>query len=666
MKQLGLSIDLNRCIGCKTCIVACRNHYDLVDYATAVPNSLPYYLRVESRGMGVYPDVAADFRVVPCQQCPAPLCVDACPEGAIRKDPQTGIVRIQQDLCTGCNAVAGPSLAEKGKFSPCMAECPAHINVQGYLGLAAKGKYREALQLIKQDSPLPAICGRVCHHPCEKACKRADVDAAVAINFVKRYVADLDLDAGQRYVPALEDRKDERVAIIGAGPAGLTCAYYLAQKGYQVTIFEKAPKAGGMLTQAIPAYRLPPAAVEAEIRIIEEMGVTIKTGVEVGKKDVTIPKLRRQGFKAFFVAIGTQRCKRLGVKGEDLDGVLDGLEFLRAVNLGKPPALGARVAVIGGGNVAMDAVRSARRLGAGGAFIAYRRSLDEMPSRKEELEECIEEGIEIRTLIQPVRFIGQGGRVTAMECVKMVLGAPDASGRPRPEPVPGSEFTVEVDAVIMALGQEADWGCLGPKCACELTEQGTMSVDPLTRQSDEGDIFSGGDAVRGAGSVIEAIADGKEAAISIDRYLQGADLSAGRARAWLTVSEPQKQKYDRAGRTAMPRLAPAARLGGFEEVQKGFTADMAAREAGRCLSCGSACIQACPYGVIQFSATAGKTHKCEMCFADVHGGQVPVCAEVCLTDAIAFGELELLRQDAEAKGRTVVEELSKESVLYIK
>jgi NADPH-dependent glutamate synthase beta subunit-like oxidoreductase len=377
--------------------------------------------------------------------------------------------------------------------------------------------------------------------------------------------------------------------------------------------------------------------------------------------------LREQGFKAFFLAIGTQECIELGVEGEDLDGVHAGLDYLRQVNLGEPVALGKRVAVVGGGNVAIDVVRSARRLGADDAFLIYRRSMEEMPARPEELEDCQAEGIPINVLTQPLRFIGENGRVKAIECVKMRLtDERDDSGRPVPEPVPGSEFTIEVDAVITALGQEADWSCLTPECACTLTDWGTVDVDPLTFQTDDPDIFAGGDAIRGPDTVITAIADGRQAAISIDRFISDADLHQGRDKAWIAVEEVQKEKFEAAGRADMPRLDAKAREKTFDEVEQGLAEEAAVQEAQRCLGCGAVCIQACPYSVIQFNSEDGKAHKCDLCAYRVQRGELPVCAEVCLTDAIVFGEVELLRQHASDQARSVVGDLSEESILYVK
>jgi len=491
---------------------------------------------------------------------------------------------------------------EKRGIAPCKATCPAHISVQGYVALAAEGKYKEALKLIKEENPLPAICGRVCHHPCETVCTRGQVDEPVAIDFIKRFVADLDLRSDTRFLPEIKEKKEDKVAVIGAGPAGLSSAYYLTIKGYQVTIYEKLPVAGGMLSVGIPEYRLPRDIIQAEIQVVQDMGVEIKTGVEVGK-DITIDQLRKEGCKAIFLGIGAQECKALGIEGEDLKGVYPGVDFLRDINLGEQISLGDRVAVIGGGNVAMDAVRTARRTGSKEAFVLYRRSFEEMPANEEEIEECKEEGIEIHTLVNPKRIIGEKGKVKAIECLKMELGEPDESGRRRPVPIKGSEFTIEVDAVIPAIGQESDWSCLGPECACTLSDWGTMNVDPLTLQTDDPDIFAGGDAVTGPKTVIEAIEAGKQAAVSIDRFIRGVDLREGREKEWEAVQALRTEGYDRIPRAQMPRLEPRERVGSFKEVQLGFSEAQAVAEAKRCLACGICsecyqCVDACLAGAV--------------------------------------------------------------------
>ncbi len=494
-------------------------------------------------------------------------------------------------------AVPGAFSIEKRGVSPCKATCPAHISVQGYVALAARGKYREALQLIKQENPLPAICGRVCHHPCESACKRGELDSPVAIDSIKRFLADLDLEAQTRYVPEIKQRRDEKVAIIGSGPAGLSCAYYLAEAGYRVTVFERLPVLGGMLTVGIPAYRLPKDTIEAEIQVMREMGVEFKTGVEIGR-DLTVSQLREQGFKAFFIGIGAHECKALGIPGEQLEGVVPGVDYLRDVNLGRQVPLGDRVAVIGGGNVAMDAVRTALRNGSKAPFIIYRRSLAEMPANEEEIDECREEGIEIITLANPRRIIGENGRVKAVECVRMELGEPDASGRRRPVAIKGSEFIMEVDAVIAAIGQESDWACLTEECACRLSDWGTMTVDPLTFQTHDSDIFAGGDAVSGPKTVIEAIAAGKQAAISIGRFITGEDLAEGRQKEWNAVAEVPMEGIVLKSRAKMAVLSPETRTSNFKEVQLGFTEEQVLEEAARCLACGVCsecmqCVEAC-------------------------------------------------------------------------
>jgi heterodisulfide reductase subunit A-like polyferredoxin len=494
-------------------------------------------------------------------------------------------------------AVPGAFSIEKRGTSPCKATCPAHISVQGYVALTAQGKYREALKLIKEENPLPAICGRVCHHPCESACMRGELDEPVAIDSIKRFLADLDLSSETRFVPDIKVKRDETVAIIGSGPAGLSCAYYLALEGYRVTVFEKLPVLGGMLTVGIPSYRLPKDIIEAEIGVMRDMGIEFKTGVEIGK-DFTVSQLRDAGYKAFFMGIGAHECKALGIPGEDLEGVVPGVEYLREVNLGAKVSLGDRVAVIGGGNVAMDTARTALRNGSKKPVIVYRRSEKEMPANEEEIHECREEGIEIMTLTNPKRIIGENGRVKAVECLRMELGEPDVSGRRRPVPIAGSEFMMEVDAVVPAIGQESDWACLTEECACRLTDWGTMKVDPLTLQTHDADIFAGGDSVTGPKTVIEAIAAGKQAAISIGRYILGEDLSAGRKKEWQAVQAISTEGYDKIPRSRMPALSAEVRTGNFEEVQLGFTEDQVRAEAERCLSCAICsecyqCVEAC-------------------------------------------------------------------------
>ena len=630
MSKITLVFNERNCSGCHACEVACKQEHGL--------GVGPRIVRVIEK--------APAFKPLYCHHCVDAPCVIACPEAAIITDPETGVVLHDVDKCDGCDAVAGRSGAEKQDTAPCKVECPAHINVQGYVNLAAKGKFREALELIKLSNPFPAICGRVCPHPCESACSRMEIDAPVATHAIERYIGDLDLAAGKRYLPRIKEQKEEKVGIVGSGPAGLSCAYYLAQEGYQVTIFERESVLGGMLAMGIPAYRLPRGILEAEIQLIRDLGVTMVTGVEIGI-DKTIGELREEGFKAFFIGIGTQECIRLGIEGENLEGVTSGLDYLRQVNLGGPVDLGGTVAVIGGGNVAIDSARSALRLGAENVSIVYRRGLKEMPSRPEELGECQEEGIPIHTLAQPVRFLGENGRVKAIECVKTRLTEPDESGRRTPVPVPGTEFTMEVDAVLTALGQEADWACLTHECSCRLTDWGTMNVDPLTLQSDDPDIFAGGDAVRGPESVVEAIADGRQAAVSIDRYIQGLDLRLGREGRLTPVAEPQIGDHSPSGRARTPRLEGKERVKSFDEVDRGYTEEMAIQEAERCISCGACCVQACPYDIMQFNQETTKAVKCDLCEEKRDNGEGPACAAICPTRCIFWGDPDTLPSGVE-------------------
>jgi heterodisulfide reductase subunit A-like polyferredoxin len=485
-------------------------------------------------------------------------------------------------------AIPGAFAIEKRGTAPCRQACPARVSVQGFIALMNQKRYAEAVALFKQAHPFPGVCGRVCHHPCETACTRNTVDQPLSIASLHRFLADWDRAQENCFRPEKKETRLEKVAIIGSGPAGLTCAYFLAMEGYRVTVFEKLPVLGGMLSVGIPAYRLPRDIIAKEIETIAHLGVEFRTGVELGK-DVTLVQLRNEGYKAFFLGIGSHECKALGIPGEDLRGVYPGVEFLREINLGRTIELGNRVAVIGGGNVAMDSVRTALRTGSKKPVVIYRRSEAEMPASVEEIRECREENIEIMTLTAPIRIIGENGRVTGLECIRMELGEPDPGGRRRPVPVAGSQFVLDVDTVIPAIGQESNWACLTNECACTLSNWGTLNVDPVTLQTHDADIFAGGDAVSGPATVVEAIAAGQRAAESIHRFIRGEDLYAGRDFQQKVVEEVPLEGIGKKFRQAMPCLNASERVAHFHEVQLGYDAETSAKESDRCLACGVCC-----------------------------------------------------------------------------
>ena len=476
--------------------------------------------------------------------------------------------------------------------APCKAACPAHIPVQGYLKLAAQGRYTEALELIKTENPFPAVCGRICNKRCEAECTRGDVDEAVAIDEVKRFIADHDMHEETRFVPKMVNQigrpYTEKIAVIGAGPAGMSCAYYLAQKGYPVTVFDRNPVPGGMLTLGIPSFRLEKDVLNAEIDILKEMGVEFRCGVEVGK-DVTIQQLRGEGYKGFYLAIGAQKSAKLRIPGEELEGVLGGVDFLREVNLGNKPDIGRRCAVIGGGNVAMDVCRSAVRLGAEETYVFYRRSEAEMPADPEEVREAMEEGVKFRFLSAPVEIIGTDGRVSAIKIEKMELGEPDERGRRKP--VGTGEFEiVEIDSVIGAVGQTVDWGTLDVG-ALKTTKKNTAEADSLTYQTAQPDIFVGGDCYTGPKFAIDAIAAGKEAAISLHRYVHpGQTLTAGRDRREYRALDKEHAMIGVGGFDREHRQTPgynAAKAKTFADARVTFTEEQVRKECARCLGCGA-------------------------------------------------------------------------------
>ncbi|MGQ9546474.1 MAG: FAD-dependent oxidoreductase [Dehalococcoidia bacterium] len=475
-------------------------------------------------------------------------------------------------------AIPNKYTIDKRGYPPCRVACPAGVNAQGYIALISQGKFKEALEVLRRTMPFAGVCGRVCVHPCESECERGKVDQPVAIRALKRFMADYELRVGRERQTPGEKTKEQKVAIVGSGPAGLACAHDLVKQGYPVTVFESAPEAGGLLRYGIPEYRLPKAILNNEISYIQELGVEIKTNTPVND----LGKIFDEGYKAIFLATGAWVSQKMGIPGEDTPGVVHALDFLRQVNAGVEVSLGNKVAIIGGGNAAVDAARVARRLGVGEITVVYRRSRAEMPAIPSEIEEMEREGIKIQFLAAPVKVLSKDNRVKRIQCVRMELGAPDASGRRRPVPIKGSEFTIDVDTVIIAIGQAVNKATLPKELA--YTSWGTLAVDPVTLQTNIDGVFAGGDVVSGPSDVIACIAAGKEAAISIDRYLRDMDLREGRPEMVKKVKEVSKAGVGPQARHAMPTLGPGKRKG-FDEVELGFDEKTAIEEAKRCLNC---------------------------------------------------------------------------------
>ena len=479
-------------------------------------------------------------------------------------------------------------------FAPCQLACPAGIDIPTVIALIARGHYREAIEVVKEANPLPAICGRICPRPCEDECRRHLVDEAVSFSFIRRFAADYDLASAERFVPALKSPSGFRVAIVGSGPAGLSCAYYVAQEGHEVVIFEARPEPGGALRYGIPEYRLPKDILHREIAGITELGVTIETERVLGQ-DFTLSSLHEDGFDAIFLALGAPRSRKLYIEGEEAEGVLHGMDFLRAVALGELIAIGKRVAVIGGGNTAIDAAGTALRLGAEEVTIVYRRSRAEMPAHEREVRDIEEEGVNLHFLAAPIEVEQRDGRVSGLVCTRMTLGEPDDSGRRRPVPIPASEFTLEMDTVIIAIGQSPDLSCLEKdpegRGIIGASREGTIPVDPDTLQTTLGAVFAGGDAVTGPATVVEAVATGRRAATSIDRYLKGESLEKARVAFNISkgpLSRLSKEEFvhvERRLRHRMPELRPAERRRNFREIGLGYSEEMARKEAERCMEC---------------------------------------------------------------------------------
>jgi NADPH-dependent glutamate synthase beta subunit-like oxidoreductase/NAD-dependent dihydropyrimidine dehydrogenase PreA subunit len=535
-------------------------------------------------------------------------CLEVCPVTVPGTDHKA--IYLIEDGQPGCAVI------DKIGKAPCANTCPGGIHVQGYIALIAEGRFAEALDLIRQAIPFPGICGRICTHPCEVNCRRAEVDEAVSIRLLKRFVADWELEQPPQDSPPEElpqPRPDaKRVAVIGAGPAGVAVADSLARKGYRVTVFEALPVVGGMMAVGIPSYRLPREVIEREIGRIERMGVEIRLSAPIGPGGAhTVDDLLAQGFEAIFLGVGAHQGHRLRIPGENLKGVVTGIELLKAINLSHQTddprwqtkvlsyllgGVATRVAIIGGGNTAIDVARSLKRLGVEEVRILYRRTREEMPAMPEEIEEAELEGVPIEFLVSPVRILGdsqagtgQQGRVVALECVRMKLGEPDHSGRRRPVPIAGSEFTLEVDMVVPAIGQSPDLSILGDEHNFAITREGTFNIDRVSYMTNRPGVFAAGDAITQPVSVIDAIGSAKQAAAGIDAYLRGVQVSevhVSDREVPIAQRELLPEEMAPKPRHRSPTIPMDRRLHSHTEVELGFDAETAMAEAQRCLQCG--------------------------------------------------------------------------------
>ena len=547
--------DYNLCISCSRCVNACKEIRGIEA------------IKMVDHDSDRWPEPSDGKSLISsgCKYCCA--CVEVCPTGALIDKAAKWRPEINREELT----------------NPCSYACPAHIDVPRYVRLCGEGRFAEALAVIRERVPFPGALGRVCIHPCEQDCRREALNEPISIKFLKWAAAERDDGQWQKLAKKMPPT-GKKVAIIGSGPAGLTAGYYLAKQGHAVTVFEALPEPGGMMRVGIPDYRLPPEKLNAEIDIIRKAGVEIKLNTRIE----SIDDLFAQGYDAVFAAPGAHEGMKMGVEGEDARGVFDGATFLREINLGRKIDTGDRVAVIGGGNVAIDAARASLRTGARKVTIVYRRTRAEMPASPEEAEAALEEGIEIMFLAAPVR-IDRVGNVLNLMCTRMELGEPDASGRRRPVPVRGSEFTTEFDSIIAAIGQTPD---IPEGFNLKLGRGNTIQTSSETLASSTKGVWAGGDAVSGPASVIEAIAAGRKAAASIDKYLGGtgdiSEVLAPPSEFSLCVSKDDG--FFEWTRPSMPALPVEKRTDNFEEVELGLSDEAAAKEGRRCLQCAVRCV----------------------------------------------------------------------------
>jgi len=598
-------------LDCSTCVlspkmveVALNQKIDLLSWAKV--------MAVKKEGRGFTATILKRSRYVDLKKCTAcGVCSGGCPV-VMKNEFNVGTGPRKAVYIPFPQAIPNKALIDKREERlcnmACMDACPFNTNVPGYLKHISEERFADAYRLIRATNPFPSVCGRVCYAPCERVCNRGEIDEPLAIRDLKRFAVD-NFDIASLEVPQVQ-RTGRKVAVIGAGPAGLACANDLALEGHDVTVYEALPEPGGMLRYAIPEYRLPKEELKGEIDYIRRLGVEILCGVDVGGEKTAA--VIRDACDALFVATGAPKGLPLGVEGETLEGIVDGIRFLRGVNRGEHVSPGDRVAVIGGGNTAVDCARTAKRLGSASVTVVYRRTREEMPAAGEEIDALLHEGIGIEFLAAPVRFRGDGGKVAEMECVRMELGEPDESGRRRPVPKAGSEFTMPVDSVITALGQAVETSFL-ESLGVALGRGGTVTIDPATGATNIEGVFAGGDVVTGPAYVIDAIAAGRKAAWSIGSYLRGEAPAGDEERGTpQRLSEEQREvltgRIEHLPRIAMPEEPVGERVTDFREVGLGYPSADAMAEARRCIAgqvegcigCGE-CLRRCEAKAIDYS-----------------------------------------------------------------
>ncbi|MHA2390959.1 MAG: FAD-dependent oxidoreductase [Promethearchaeota archaeon] len=638
--QVGFYFDQTRCAGCNACRVACKDWHDQ-------PSGSASWMRIGYIEEGPFPNVFAGYLISNCYQCEEPVCSFVCPNEVLSKREEDGIVVVDKDKCreeVPCGIISKEKMGADFTYgesqAPCQTACPVHLHIPAYTALIAKGKFKESLDLIRRKMPLPSVCGRVCLHPCEEVCARKEVDQAIAIEALKGFVAD---NVNEELPKRIEQTQTEKVAIIGSGPAGLAAAYDLIRLGYGVTIFESLSNAGGMLAVGIPDHRLPRDILNRDIDYIKALGVDIKTNSPV-ELDKGLEDLLKQGYGAVLVAIGAHKGKKLDIPGADIDGVLVGTSFMRDVNLGKEVKLGDKVIVIGGGNVAMDCARTARRLGATEVGVSCLECCDDMPADITEVDQAREEGIEIYDSRTFTKIVSNDGKVAGVGCLEITGCTFDDDGEAHFDVVSDEELTLEADTVIFAIGQAPDVRDSG---IIKTSKMGTITADSETLMLGTNGVFVAGDCYSGVASIIDAIASGQKSASKIHRYLQG-DVLRVKPISEIEASEIKidiPSDIEKKDRQPMPLLSTSERASNFKEVALGFSEEAAIAEAERCLNCaGHLCKDVCPYSAPQFvEEEKTRMQKCNYCVDRFDVGKQPICVEACYARALDSGTLEELK-----------------------